>query len=220
MICSRFIVGWIFLFTIQSGFSQNGTTAKVDSRTTIDFPVKPDSSVIEGKLWLVAKDSGCTYELIRTLVKDSDPGFSYQGLAYSSYLEGLNKTEGLTIIKQEDFEIKGLEAKYFYYKVVNPKISSALAKARVFYFDGILYAWSCTSSDTDNFSTLPATKFLESFKINTNAPITLSDTDSADLYTKFRLGHLVFSAVFAVIAFALYLIWKKRGTERGLQRWF
>ena len=104
--------------------------------------------------------------------------------------------------------------------MVNPKISSGLGKAKVFYFDGILYAWSCTSSDTTNFSSLPATKFLESFKINTNAPITLSDTDSADLYTKFRLGHLVFSAVFAVIAFALYLIWKKRGSERGLQRWF
>jgi hypothetical protein len=219
MLCFRFVAGFILLFNIKMGLCQPWVTTTVDTRTSINFPLKPDSTYVDGKLWLVANDSGTRYDLIRTLVKDSDRGFSYQGLAYSSYLDGLIRTAGLSIIKEEDFTINGLQGKYFNYRVIHAESSSALAKAKIFYFDGVLYAYTVSIADTTNFPNASAARFFASFKINTNAPITLSDTDSADLYVKFRLGHLVFSAVFAVIALALYFIWKKRGATGSTQKW-
>ena len=200
------------MFCVPLGcFAQQWITIKTDSRSTIDFPIKPDSTQEDSKTTFVAKDSNCVFTLVMTAVKDSDPNSDYLNLAYSSVADDLNKLSGFKLIEEKDFTLNKLPGKYFDYKSVIGSGNLLRSKERAFYYDGTLYAYTCTSTDTGSLFMASSSRFLESFKINANIGVKPPDEErQGDMYLKFRFGHLVFSGIFALIAFGLYYIYKKR----------
>jgi hypothetical protein len=211
----RFFVVFASMVCMHFGcFAQHWLTIKTDSRSSIDFPIKPDSTQEDNKTTFVAKDSNCVFTLIMTAVKDSDPNSDYMNLAYSSLSDNLNKLSGFKLVEGKDFTLNKLPGKYFDYKSVIGSGNLLRSKERAFYYDGRLYAFTCTSIDTGSLFMASSLHFLESFKINANIEVKPPDEErQGDMYLKFRFGHLVFSGIFALIAFGLYYIYKKRDSS-------
>ena len=191
----------------------NWAAVRLDNRATIDFPVRPDSALQDEKKIWSATGEGCTFSLVKTIVKETDPGAEYLYLAYSGFGEGLNKREGITSITEKSNVIHGLPGKEFSYHLKESG-TEKFASTRLLYFDGVLYALTSTSPDSTAQWQQLQSRFIGSFNVNTDVRLTPVNAIGCATDIDFMWGHCVFAVFFGVLAFTLYFIWTRNNPSR------
>jgi hypothetical protein len=210
------ILVWFLMLQLSCN-SQGWVSLKLDSIATLDFPGTPDTSGVEGKEMLLARDTmGGVYSLIKTSIDEGNLNAGFLSIIYVSFVEGIKKSEDVHEVVEKDFKVQGLTGKEVQYKIIKPGDEPITATTRAIYINGFLYAYTSASSDTTGAHAVYSKKFMESFKINAGIPLKqpTSLTDSLMKLAKPAIYVVVF-IVIVLIGIGLYSRFKPKRNLSG-----